>query len=192
MQQVSLPIRIALVAMLAFAALWFVALRPGEEEAPEPLAGEVPAAVAPKASTPATEPAAAPAQAAAEPAAATTAPATKTSSGTATSSKDLAAPLVRDLRAGRAVVVLFAAKGADDRAARRAVAAVDRRGGRVRVEVAAIGDVARYEQITTGVQVTQAPTTLVIGPDREAQAITGYTDASEVEQAVGDALARVK
>jgi hypothetical protein len=209
--QVSAPIRIALVAVLAIVALWFVALRPKpvEEAAAPPsaapaatggLGGAVDKAhdaaatsdaanaaiqqatggqpAAESSSTPAGEPAAAAPSSSSEP------------SSKAASKRDYAAPLLRDLGKDRAVVLLFVAKGADDRAAKAAVRSLDRRGGRVRVKIAAIGDVAKYEQVTTGVQVVQAPTTLVIGPDRTAKAITGYTDVAEVEQAVGDALAR--
>lgn len=208
--QVSVPVRIALVAVLAIAALWFVALRPKPvEEAAAPPATAQPAAPASglagavdkaNGAAAASDAANARLQQAtgeqtaqgaqgADGAAAAKPAATPSKAATATGRRDLAAPLVRSLRNGRAVVLLFAAKGADDRAAKAAVRAVDRRDGRVRVEVASIADVARYEAITTGVQVTQAPTTLVIGPDRQATVITGYTDAAEVSQAVGDALA---
>ena len=206
MDQVSAPIRIAFVAILAIAALWFVALRPKPADevsaAPSPpVAGAVDAAKDASATSDAANArlqeatGEAPATAATEARAADAAaapPAAGAGSAAKTAKRDLAAPLLRDLRNGRAVVVLFAAKGADDRAARSAVRGVDRRDGRVRVAVASIADVSRYEEITTGVQVSQAPTTLVIGPDRQATAITGYTDVAEVEQAVGDALRRKK
>ena len=200
MEQVSLPIRIALVAVLAIAALWFVALRPPAGEDAEPPAAPAAEAVTPAApATPAAETVtpAAPATDAAAPATDATAPAKPTpaaekDTGRAASERDLAAPLLRHLDRGRVVVLLFAARGADDRAAREAVDRVPRRDGRVVVRVAGIADVADYRAITTGVQVTQAPTTLVIGPGRRATAITGYTDAAEIRQAVGDALTAAK
>jgi hypothetical protein len=40
-----------------------------------------------------------------------------------------------------------------------------------------------------GAQVLQAPTTLVIGPDRSARSIAGYTTTAELDQAAADALA---
>ena len=49
-----------------------------------------------------------------------------------------------------------------------------------------IGDVGRYEAITRGVQVLESPTVLVIGAGGKARAITGYTQAKEIDQAVSD------
>ena len=100
---------------------------------------------------------------------------------------DPSAPILRDLDKGRtAVLVFWNPLGADDRAALAAARATDRRGGNVTVRVANIEDVADYAAITRGVQVLQAPTTLVIGPDRKARTIVGYTEASEIDQLVGD------
>ena len=49
-----------------------------------------------------------------------------------------------------------------------------------------IGDVGRYEAITRGAQVLESPTVLVIGAGGKARAITGYTQAKEIDQAVSD------
>ncbi|MEY2533614.1 MAG: hypothetical protein QOF29_1524 [bacterium] len=211
MAQLSLPYRIGLVSMLAILALWFTVLRPKEPavEAPLPaapgvtgLAGAAGAATAAAkdsaASAAATESAAksagstggavAPSGTATAPAApAAKAPAKAKSSVAAA---DRSAPLLRAIDRDRAVVLLFwNRRGIDDREVRRAVAATDRRAGKVVVKVAGVRDVARYQAITRGVQVLGSPTVLVIGPDRTAKPIVGLTTTGELDQAVGDALA---
>ena len=49
-----------------------------------------------------------------------------------------------------------------------------------------VADVGRYEAITRGAQVLESPTVLVIGAGGKARAITGYTQAKEIDQAVSD------
>ena len=99
-------------------------------------------------------------------------------------------PIVRDMRAGRVVVVLFwNAKGADDVATRGALREIDRHGGKVSVRVVPISRVARYPAITKGVTIAQSPTTLVIGRQRRTRVITGLSEPRELTQAVDDALA---
>jgi hypothetical protein len=49
-----------------------------------------------------------------------------------------------------------------------------------------VQDVGDYNALTTGVQVLQAPTVLVIGPDHKARTITGYTEVKEIDQTVSD------
>jgi hypothetical protein len=50
-----------------------------------------------------------------------------------------------------------------------------------------IEDVGDYNALTSGVQVLQAPTILVIGPDHKARTVVGYTEVKEIDQAVYDA-----
>jgi hypothetical protein len=100
---------------------------------------------------------------------------------------DPSRPLLASVDAGKVVVVLFWNKSAsDDRATRRALRAIDLHGGKVVASAVAIGDVGRYEAITRGVQVLESPTVLVIGAGGKARAITGYTQAKEIDQAVSD------
>jgi pyruvate/2-oxoglutarate dehydrogenase complex dihydrolipoamide acyltransferase (E2) component len=107
--------------------------------------------------------------------------------------RNASAPLLRALDAKHAVVLVFwNRRGSDDRAVRRAVAAIDRHDGKVVVKVAPIAAVGRYEAITRGVQVLQSPTVLVIGSDHKARAIVGFTTTGELDQAVGDTLAAAK
>ena len=96
---------------------------------------------------------------------------------------DASAPLLRALDRKDAVVLLFwNRRGSDDRAVRRAVRATARHHGHVVVKAVPVARVARYGAITSGVQVLQSPTVLVIGPDRKARAITGFTTKPELDQ----------
>jgi hypothetical protein len=100
---------------------------------------------------------------------------------------DPSRPLLASVDAGKVVVVLFWNKRAsDDRATRRALRAIDLHGGKVVASAVPIADVGRYEAITRGVQVLESPTVLVIGAGGKARAITGYTQAKEIDQAVSD------
>jgi hypothetical protein len=104
---------------------------------------------------------------------------------------DPSRPLLASVDAGKVVVVLFWNKSAsDDRATRRALRAIDLHGGKVVASAVAIGDVGRYEAITRGVQVLESPTVLVIGAGGKARAITGYTQAKEIDEVVGSALGK--
>jgi hypothetical protein len=100
---------------------------------------------------------------------------------------DPSRPLLASVDAGKVVVVLFWNKNAsDDRATRRALRSIDLHGGKVVASAVPIGDVGRYEAITRGVQVLESPTVLVIGAGGKARAITGYTQAKEIDQVVSD------
>ena len=100
---------------------------------------------------------------------------------------DPSRPLLASVDAGKVVVVLFWDKNAsDDRATRRGLRSIDLHGGKVVASAVPIGDVGRYEAITRGVQVLESPTVLVIGAGGKTRAITGYTQAKEIDQAVSD------
>ena len=219
MDQISPPFRIALVALLAVCALWFTVLKPKD---PADTAASTPTPTAPgvtglgkdvdaaKGAAAASDAANAKVQAATGGTSATSgnataatkaAPAAKSPAAPAKSApakakaatRDASAPLLRALHAKHAVVLVFwNRRGSDDRAVRRAVAAIDRHDGKVVVKVAPIAAVGRYEAITRGVQVLQSPTVLVIGSDHKARAIVGFTTTGELDQAVGDTLAAAK
>jgi hypothetical protein len=100
---------------------------------------------------------------------------------------DRSGPILSELASGKTVVaIFFNGAGADDHAALRAVRATDRRGGRVAVHAIPIAKVGAYNALTTGVQVMEAPTILVIGPDHKARIIVGYTEVKEIDQTVFD------
>jgi hypothetical protein len=219
--QISPPFRIALVALLAVCALWFTVLKPKDPadtaaSTPTPTAPGVTGlgkdVDAAKGAAAASDAANAKVQAATGGTSATSgnataatkaAPAAKSPAAPAKSAPakpkakaakgDASPPLLRALDAKHAVVLVFwNRRGSDDRAVRRAVAAIDRHDGKVVVKVAPIAAVGRYEAITRGVQVLQSPTVLVIGSDHKARAIVGFTTTGELDQAVGDTLAAAK
>jgi hypothetical protein len=207
--QLSPPFRIALVALLAFVAVWFTVLRPETATEPTPAAPGVTGLAngvnaAEGAASAANESAAAAESAANGTAASreTTGPATSTAKARAARARERGAavegiapgdrskPLVRALADDRVVAVLFwNRKGSDDRAVRRALSAADRHDGKVVTKVVPVANVGRYQAITRGAQVLESPTLLVIGPDRVARPIVGYTTRAELDQAIGDALA---
>ncbi len=95
--------------------------------------------------------------------------------------------ILREVAAGKTAVVLFSSPlASDDARVRRQLRRIDRHSGKVTVHSIAIGKVANYDALTRGVQITQAPTLLVIGEDLKARRIVGYTDRTEINQAVND------
>lgn len=192
---------IALAATIVLAAVWLVALRPKPADVADTpaapvtavadvndaaaAAGAANAGLAPVTDAGAT--AAAPALAPAVKAAATAAATPAADVKPANRSE---APVVRDIRRGKVVVLLFwNSKAADDVATRDAVRGLSRHGGKVAVHVVPIGRVGRYESITQGVTINQSPTTLVIDAKRRSRAIVGLSERGELSQAVNDALA---
>jgi hypothetical protein len=177
--QISKPVMIALAAVLCFGCLWVVALRPSADKAASPPAASAPASTA-ATGTPNTGAAVS---------------GTSASHATRGASDSHAARraqrVLKALADHKTVVLLFwNGRSADDRAARRAVAHVDRKGGAVVVAVERLSELGAYAPITNGVRIAQSPTTLVIDSHRRAQAIAGYTVTSELDQAVADARGR--
>ena len=199
--------RIALLAVLAFAALWFAALRPKPPEIAPPTAAELAppkpvkakpakagaakAAAAkpdlPKASAPAK---ATPAPAKTKPAVAKATPApAKKAAGRDESSK--VKRVLADFEAGKVVVLLFWDREAPlDREVFDAVAATKRHGGDVSVRSAPIEKLSEYDAITDGVPVAASPSVLVFDRKRRGTVITGLTVTSELDAAISRALAR--
>ncbi len=225
-EQLSRPYQIALGAILLFAVVWFLALKPGdaasEPASPPPgvtglgnavdkaegasaasdASAAATGAAAAAASGEAPAPGAAPAAPGSAPAAAAASPAAPAGAGAgapaspaaraeaAAARKDPSRKILRWLDRGKVAVVTFYARGAaDDKAVRRTLKNLNRHRGNVRVFAADIAQVGSYEAITRGVAVLQAPTTLVIGPDRRARKLVGYLDRAEVQQRVDDVLA---
>jgi len=208
--QISLPLRVALAGALAFIVLWFIALRPKDPDAAAPTAPGVTglgnaadsaadAASASDAASAAAESAAGAVGSEAGTSAAGARAATDSVAGRLAAVAESATkgvlgydpslPLLKAVDEGRVVVLLFwSSKGVDDRAARDAVRSLDRRGGRVVVRVAPVGDVGKYEAITRSAKVAETPTVLVFGLTAKAKAITGFTTGAELDQAVRDAL----
>ncbi len=213
MQQISPPLRIALIAVVVLAGVWFVALRPKGATNEPPLQ---PAPTAPgvkglsnsiekaRNATEAANAAATASQNAAKQAAGesgssasaakpSTTKSTVTTKPAATVVKAgsrpvtaaaLGAPLVRALSNGKTVVLMFRNRSADSAAVARLVRTTSRKN--VVVRVASISQVGKYDVFTRSTTVNQAPTVLVIGPKRTARVIVGYTSAGELRQAIGD------
>ena len=177
--------RIALGVVLSFAALWFVALRPKPvTDAPAPApAAKVDAAKAPAASKPAVKEAA-PAKPAAK-------AATKPAAPKVATQPKAVRNVLADIERNKVVVLLFWEPAADDdKAVRKAVDAVDRRGGKVAVHAWNVSRVGDFEPITRGVPVVMAPTVMVIDRDRKAETIDGLTQSREIDELVSRALRR--
>jgi hypothetical protein len=120
----------------------------------------------------------------AEPAAAAT-PATPAKKAVDT---DPSGRLLKFLDKGKTLVILFHGAGADDRGARKAVHRTAKADPKhVTSAYVPIGDVGKYEAITSDVQILASPSILVIGTNGKATLLTGYVDAAVVRQAVGDA-----
>ena len=101
---------------------------------------------------------------------------------------DPSARLLAYLAKGKTLVILFEGKGADDKAARRAVHRTAKADPKHVVSAyIPITDVGKYEAITSDVQILAAPSILIIGTDRKATLLGGYVDVQSVRQAVGDA-----
>lgn len=93
------------------------------------------------------------------------------------------------LRDRRTLALAFVENhAADSRGLVRELATVDRRGGRVTTLAVPISELARYGFVTRGIDVTVAPTTVVVSPRRRATAIVGFADRAELSQHVADAL----
>jgi hypothetical protein len=105
---------------------------------------------------------------------------------------DPSTKLLAQLAHGKVVVVLFHGSGADDRAAKKAVERLAASDKKVVVSQPSISKVGRYAAITRGVEVMVAPTIVVIGKDRKARVVTGYTDVDVLRQTVGDARRTAK
>jgi hypothetical protein len=207
--QLSLPYRIGLVALVAVAGLWFAVLRP------KPAADSAPATTAPgvtglandvtkaKTAVDASNASAAASEAAAnavggsgttatpstgaatQPGAATAKPATAGLAAAAVAG-DPSRRVLSAVDAGKVAVVLFwNRKASDDRATRQALRKVDLHHGKVVARAIPVSQVGKYEAITREAKILESPTVLVIGKGGKARSITGFTQATEIDQLVG-------
>jgi hypothetical protein len=191
--QISPPIRIVLVAALAFMGAYMMFLRPKDEVIPpaEPAQGAVEAAngqLQEQESVDGVD--------AGESAAATQ---TQAKPATRDSQSDIAAAgvdldgvptkIARAIRKDKTLVLLFwNGKSADDKAVHKALADVDRWHGRVFVASASIKKISAYGRIARGVDVEQSPTVVVADSELHAETLVGYVDAQTIDQAVVDAF----
>ena len=108
----------------------------------------------------------------------------------AKASGDPAQGLLDRLKSGRVVVLLFAGAGTDDHAAARAVRAAAHGYKGMIVRVTSMRNVGKYATITDKLNITVAPSTVVIGSDFVAQVLTGLVDKRVIRQYAGDAKRR--
>jgi hypothetical protein len=91
---------------------------------------------------------------------------------------------------GKVVVLLFwNQQSSDDRGVREELAHVSSHNGRVLIVAAPVRQVSLFSDSTRGVQVLQSPTIIVVDRRHRARTLVGYTDRTEIGQAVDDALA---
>jgi hypothetical protein len=95
----------------------------------------------------------------------------------------------RALRQHKAIAIAFVDPAISDaRAVAVEVAHVSHFGGRAVVLSAPIAQLSRYDVITHDVQVTVAPTTVIVARNGQATTIVGYADRGEIQQRLADAL----
>jgi len=206
--QISPPIRIVLIAVVGLLAAWMLFLRPKTEPAaaPTPTTATAPgvtglsnAVDSAKAAGAAQEARDGKVQeATGEASGATgTAPATKSGAkGSAApavaesaAAKTLPQPVRKALAANKILVLaFFNPKASDDRAARRALADVNRWNGEVVVRSADIARVSRFGAVTRGADVRQSPTIVVVDRDEKAETLVGFEDTLSIDQAVVDGM----
>jgi hypothetical protein len=198
--------QIALVATLLFAVVWFVALRPKPADGggtPAPAAREAPAAPGTEGLTGAVEQAeeavatangeSAPSEAAAPAAPAAAERAARPAARAARTEATAAGGGIvgAALRRRQAVAIAFVdPRTADARAVREELRHVSRFGGRALALSVPISQLARYEFLTREIEVTVAPTVVIVSPQRTATTIVGFADRGEIEQGLADALTR--
>lgn len=211
MSQVSPPLRILLVAAIAFLAAWMLFLRPGPEELPStPVTpavtsgGGSAAGDAVAGANAASAQADAQAGALADGTAATTAPGTAVGAPAAPATQAatgepvevnpqalarLPRDVARAVRRDKVVALLFwNSEAPEDRRVRRSLRSANTYGDKVFVKAASVRDISRYAPITRGVDVQQSPTVVIVDADLHAESLVGYVARTTIRQALSDAL----
>ncbi len=94
------------------------------------------------------------------------------------------------LRRHKAVAIAFVDRStADARAVAREMGHVSRFGGRALALAVPLSQLSAYDFITNAVQVTVAPTIVIVDPRGHATTIVGFADGGEIAQRLADALA---
>lgn len=215
MQQISPPLRIALVAIVLLGALWFTVLRPKPDTGADAPLPQAPGVAGLATATQKAQGAVATANKAAATEQATGTDAAKSTSVTVTKTPDAtkvtksttvkkggteakvtksatvkkapnpAAPLLAALADGKVVVLLFRNTSSDSADVSTLVRTIGKR-KKVVSHLAWIRDVGQYQTFTADTPIQQAPTVMVIGPRKNVKLIVGFTSAGELAQAVAD------
>jgi hypothetical protein len=84
-------------------------------------------------------------------------------------------------------VLFFEGRGADDVATAESVKAVkSATHGKVAVFSDKLSNLADYRRIVEGLDISQAPSTVVVGRDMKARLIEGFVDSGSLRQVVAD------
>jgi hypothetical protein len=75
----------------------------------------------------------------------------------------------------------------DDRFVRRSLSRANRYGGNVVVKLISTGQVARYDAVLKGLDLSQTPSVVVVDRVRKARVLTGYVDRISINQVIADA-----
>lgn len=87
----------------------------------------------------------------------------------------------------RVVVLYFGAQGADDTLTAASVRDLKSSAGSgVTVLMDKLSNLADYRRVVEGLDVSQAPSIVIVDRDRKAQLLEGYIDAGSLRQAVAD------
>jgi hypothetical protein len=90
----------------------------------------------------------------------------------------------------RAVAIAFVdPRTADARAVAVEIRHVSHFGGRAVTLAVPLADLSDYDFITKTIEVTVAPTVVIVDPRLRATTIVGFADRGEIEQRLADALA---
>jgi hypothetical protein len=116
---------------------------------------------------------------------------TKTSSKPATaktgSSVGLPLKVANAIAQHRVVVLYFGAQGADDTLTAASVRDLKASAGSgVTVLMDKLSNLADYRRVVEGLDVSQAPSIVIVDRDRKAQVLEGFIDAGSLRQAVAD------
>jgi hypothetical protein len=184
--------QIAVAATLLLLAVWFVALRP-KPSSTEDAAAPAPA---PAQTTPAPAAPSGGAAVAAEPTRAADRPARAAAGrGGDVSTRPIhtrgpVASVRAALKLHKAIAIAFVDSAtADSQAVERELLHVSRFGGRAFTIAAPLANLSDYGFITKSVEVTVAPTVVIVDPRHRASTIVGFADRGEIEQRLADALA---
>jgi hypothetical protein len=197
MDHVSKPLLGVLLAVVVFAALWMVALKPHSASGPSnpgSAPGPTPApapVVQPQRQThrsaPPVRPHAVRASRAAARPAARSRPAPVVHPRTTPVGRLSA--VQRALLGGKVLALLFYnPSAADDQAVKQELAGIPGHGGRVFSLAVPLSELSGYAQITSQVPVNFSPTLVIVDRAHQAQKIVGFADSFEIAQRVQDAL----
>jgi len=201
MDHVSKPLLGVLVAVVAFAALWMVVLKPNSSSgssspSPSAAAAAAPAPVVhPQPPTHRSAPAVRP-RAVREPAAVArprpvglARPRSTVPAHSGATPGGRVGAVQRALLGGKVLALLFYNPGAaDDQAVKQELAGIPGHGGRVFSLAIPLNELFAYAQITSQVPVNYSPTLVIVDRARQAHEIVGFADSFEIAQRIQDAL----